>query len=328
MSGNPVREVVILTHGDADGVTAGAIAKSIYRNAEVYFTHPVGLLEDFREFAADSKMAIILDISLDERLVGELLREFKEYRGRLLYIDHHPLPVDPSALLGVGVELVHEEGACAAELAFRHLKPGWEMSRVALYGAIGDYALNTPFVRDAMLKWDIKTLFLEAGVLVLGLDYLGRDYEAKRGIVEELSRNELPSSISELLVAAAIQAKRVEDMRRRLPELVETGEHVAYVINPPGSLGLAAFYARVVAAKPVGVGVEERGESCILSLRAGDPRVDLNSIVRRVAPVQGGHGGGHKQAAGARVPRGRLIEFLEKLDREVGEALSGGRTRK
>ncbi|RLE98401.1 MAG: phosphoesterase [Thermoprotei archaeon] len=313
---------VILAHGDADGVTAAAVAKSVYGEAEVFFTHPVGLLEDFREFTKDAERVLILDISLDEKQLKDLLEEFKRFKGGILYIDHHPLP--PGARLEeIGVEVVHEEGPCAAELTFRRLKPGWEMSRVALYGAIGDYALDTPWVREAMLKWDIKSLFLEAGTLVLGLDYIGRDHELKRRIVNELSRDVLPTSIPELLIAATVQAKRIEEMRRKLPQLVRTRRSVAYVVNPPGSLGLAAFYARVVADKPVGLAASERGGTYVISVRAGDPRVDLNSLLRRLAPRLGGHGGGHPQAAGARIPASRLSEFIEELDRAVSAACSG-----
>ena len=315
---------MILAHGDADGVTAAAVAKSVYKSAEVFFTHPVGLLGDFREFAREASRVLILDISLDERHLEDLLDEFRRFRGEILYIDHHPLP--PGARLEeVGVEVVHEEGPCAAELTFRRLKPGWDMSRVALYGAIGDYALNTPWVKEAMLRWDIKSLFLEAGALVLGLDYIGRDHELKRRIVDELSRDVLPTSIPELLIAAVVQARRIEEMRRRLPQLVKSRGSVAYVINPPGSLGLAAFYARVVTGKPVGLAASERGGTYVISIRACDPRIDLNSLLRRLAPRLGGHGGGHPQAAGARIPAARLAEFIEELDEAVSAACSGKR---
>ncbi len=308
---------MVLAHGDTDGITAAAIVKSVFRGAKVYFTHPVGLLGDFREFARRADRVVIVDISLDERLLPEIVEEFRRFGGRILYIDHHPFPPGARALEEAGVEVVHEEGPCAAELAYRRLNPGWEMSRVALYGAIGDYALDTPWVREAMSKWDIKSLFLEAGVLVLGLEYFRKDYEFKRRVVEELSRDALPTSIPELVLAATVQARRLEEMRRRLPTLVRRLKAIAYVVNPPGSLGLAAFYARVMAGKPVGVAVEERNGTCVMSLRSSDPRVDLNSILRKLAPALGGHGGGHRLAAGARVPSSKLEEFLRKLDEEV-----------
>lgn len=311
--------VVILAHGDADGVTAAAIAKAVL-GGDVYFTHPIGLLEDFKRYARGADVVVILDIALDEASLEGLKSEFRSFPGRVLYIDHHPVPPRFS-LEAPNVEFVHEEGACAAELAFRRLKPARDMSRVAIYGAIGDYAIDTEWVKAAMAEWDIKSLFLEAGVLVLALDRLGRNYELKRKVVEGLSRNGLPSSIPGLLSLAAEQAKAVEEMRQRLPKLVKVGGLIAYVIEPGASVGLAAFYAAVEAGKPVGVAVEERKGVFSGSARARDARINLNAALRAVAPKFGGSGGGHPQAAGFRVPIESFEEFLSELDRVLAEQL-------
>lgn len=310
---------VILAHGDADGVTAAAIAKAVL-GGEVYFTHPVGLLEDFRTYAKGCDLVAILDISLDERSLPELRSELRRFPGKVLYIDHHPMPPH-AGIEAPNVEVVHEEGPCAAELAYRRLQPGREMSRVALYGAIGDYALDTEWVRAAMADWDIKSLFMEAGVLVLALDRVGRNYELKRKIVEELSRNALPSGIPGLLGLAAEQARAVEEMRVRIPQLVRTSELIAYVVEPGASVGLAAFYAAVATGKPVGVAVEERKGLYAGSARARDARIDLNAALRVAATKVGGSGGGHRLAAGFRVPRERFGEFLSELERALAEQL-------
>lgn len=311
--------VVILAHGDTDGVTAAAIAKSVL-GGEVYFTHPVGLLGDFRSYARGADLAVILDVSLDEASLEALKSEFRSFPGRILYIDHHPKP--PRAdFEAPNLEVVHEEGSCAAELAFRRLKPARSMSRVALYGAIGDYAIDTEWVKAAMAEWDIKSLFLEAGVLILALDRIGRNYELKRKVVEELSRNALPSSVPGLLSLAAEQAKAIEEMRLRIPSIVRTREHIAYVVEPGASVGLAAFYAAVEAGKPVGIAVEERKGMYVGSARARDARIDLNAALRAVAPRFGGSGGGHPRAAGFRAPIGRFEEFLNELERVLAEQL-------
>ncbi len=310
---------VILAHGDADGVTAAAVAKSVL-GGEVYFTHPAGLLGDFRSYARGADLVVILDVSLDEASLEALKSEFRSFPGRILYIDHHPLP--PRAdLEAPNLEVVHEEGSCAAELAFRRLKPARGMSRVALYGAIGDYAIDTEWVKAAMAEWDIKSLFLEAGVLILALDRIGRNYELKRKVVEELSRNALPSSVPGLLSLAAEQARAIEEMRLRIPNIVRTRGLVAYVVEPGASVGLAAFYAAVEAGKPVGIAVEERKGMYVGSARARDARIDLNAALRAVAPRFGGSGGGHPRAAGFRVPVGRFEEFLSELERALAEQL-------
>lgn len=311
---------VILSHGDADGVTAAAIARAALGAGEVFFTHPAGLLNDFREFARGAELVVVLDVSLDESSLREFNKEIRALPGRVVYIDHHPPPLS-GRLEAPNLELVHERGPCAAELAFRYFSPGWELSRVALYGAVGDYALNTPWVREAMARWDIKSLFLEAGVLVLALDRLGRNYVEKRRVVEGLARNELPSGMPGLLQLAAEQARAVEEVRRRLPEIIRTTKLLAVVVGPGASPGLSAFYAAVLTGKPVGVAVEERKGLYVGSARARDARIDLNVALRETAPAVGGTGGGHPQAAGFRVPPGSFERLLALLEEAVGRQL-------
>jgi nanoRNase/pAp phosphatase (c-di-AMP/oligoRNAs hydrolase) len=55
-----------------------------------------------------------------------------------------------------------------------------------------------------------------------------------------------------------------------------------------------------------------------ISLRRRNGDVDLNTILRRVAPDHGGTGGGHPFAAGARIPEKELEAFLFNLDEAIG----------
>jgi RecJ-like exonuclease len=47
--------------------------------------------------------------------------------------------------------------------------------------------------------------------------------------------------------------------------------------------------------------------------------VDLAAALRESAHRPGGVGGGHRIASGATVPKGREMEFLELVDKMVGE---------
>ncbi|ABL78915.1 DHHA1 domain-containing protein [Thermofilum pendens] len=303
---------VILAHGDSDGVTAAAIAKSVYRDAEVFFTHPVGLAKDLEEFARGRSPVIILDVAVDEAGAPRLAEVLRSLGAEVVYVDHHPGGEALEKIRVPGVRVVHEEGPCAAELAYRFFKPPREMSRVALYGAIGDHALGTAWVAEALEEWDLKTLFFDAGVLVLALEALGRDYESKRRVVDLLAGGGVPSREKSLVELAARQSLLNEELRVRVREKALVVGQVAYVMDPGGSLGTAAFYARVERGVKVGVAVERRGETCVMSLRSTGG-VDLNALLRRIAPRHGGHGGGHRQAAGARIPCGELEKFLAEL---------------
>ena len=43
-------KTLILTHGDSDGICSGAIAKTAYPDAYVYFTNPVSLLDELKPY--------------------------------------------------------------------------------------------------------------------------------------------------------------------------------------------------------------------------------------------------------------------------------------
>ena len=68
---------LILTHGDSDGVCSGAIAKSAYPDSDVYFTSPLGILDELK-LADGYKNVIICDIAVDEIKCVDLFRRLEE----------------------------------------------------------------------------------------------------------------------------------------------------------------------------------------------------------------------------------------------------------
>ena len=64
-------KTLILTHGDSDGICSGAIAKTAYPDAYVYFTSPVNLLAKL-SLIESVETLIICDIALDEGHSSEL----------------------------------------------------------------------------------------------------------------------------------------------------------------------------------------------------------------------------------------------------------------
>ena len=104
-------------------------------------------------------------------------------------------------------------------------------------------------------------------------------------------------------------------MLRELKEHIQVHGNVAYTINFPFSLGKTALYARAMAGALVGVAGEDRKEMVDMSLRACEDGVDLNRLLRRIAPKFGGSGGGHPLAAGARVPKKNFENFVKELNK-------------
>lgn len=306
--------MTILAHGDSDGVCSAALLKAaysgIYDQIDVYFTHPAGLLGDFKEYAKGD--VYIVDVAIDEWAAPEILRAFEKYRGRIVYIDHHPPPSSFSP--PPNVEIFHKLGAAASELAFRYVEGllPETYDRVALYGAIGDYLDNTDWVEEALGRWDKRVIYFEAGVLSQGLEGARRLHDLKRDIVRHLSENKPPSSHEELLARAIEQSRQNERLAQWVPNNIVREGLVAYVIDPPGPLGLAATLARGTAKVPVGIALETRKDIYVLSLRSSG--FDLNEFLRDFSRRYRVPAGGHPSAAGARLPKDLFKTLLNELN--------------
>lgn len=312
--------LTILAHGDADGVCSAALVKaalgSKYDEVRVVFTHPVDLVKDFREFAAGD--VYIVDVAIDEKYFSEAREALPSHRGRVVYIDHHPLPGEIP-----GIEIFHEEGASASELTYRMLAGllPRRMSRVALYGAISDYMDYTEWVQSALLQWDKRIVYFESGVLMQGLERARKDHEFKREVVDHLTRGGAPSAMNRLLRLAEEQAKINEALTEWVEKNAVVKGAVAYVVNPPGPLGLAANLARGIREAPVGLAAEERGDIYVLSLRSVG--VDLNAFLREFARKYDVSGGGHKNAAGGRVPKSLFENLIDELNWYISRQRQG-----
>uniref|UniRef100_A0A7C2BM12 DHH family phosphoesterase n=1 Tax=Thermosphaera aggregans TaxID=54254 RepID=A0A7C2BM12_9CREN len=315
---------VVLAHGDGDGVVSGSLACAYIKTkgsaCNVFFTHPVGIVEDLKSFTKQGDNIIILDIAVDELHKDELVKVLKARAedGKVVYIDHHPLPEAFNAL-GEGIEFIHDSCCSASELSYRYfsgkgLDP--EYGRVALYGAISDYLDETPWVRSELLKWDRRGIYLEAGIITQGLEGSRRDHEFKRKVVAHLSGNRLPSTLPDLVSRALHQAVVDEELRLWVKANVNVYGNISYVIDPDGSLGRAANYAMVYGGTLVGLAAESRGDMYVLSLRSRGG-VDLNQVLRELSRRLNIHGGGHPYAAGARVKKEVFKQFLDELSNSV-----------
>lgn len=308
----------VFTHGDSDGVCAGALALAARPGSKVFFTHPIGLLEDLEQVEPGDSV-VICDVSLSEAHLPAILARFEAIaeKGSLVYIDHHPL-LD-TRKEDVPGKVVHKLGSSTSELAYSFFRSnlGPLLSRIAVYGAIADYLDNTPVIREILRNWDKRTIYLETGILVQGLEGTRRDHDFKRTVVRELAQNYPPSFNKRLLKLAIKNTRREETILHELKDHIKTHGKIAYTLNVPFSLGKTAIYARAIAGTPVGLAGESRRGFIDMSLRTGDEDLDLNRLLRAIAPRFGGSGGGHPMAAGARIPEQQFLAFIK----ELGDAL-------
>lgn len=319
---------LLFVHGDSDGLCSGALAFHYYKNIKgeeprVIFTHPAGLLKDLKEFLEEDAKIFIADIALAEDTYAhtvEMLNKISKTK-EVVYVDHHPLPLDFTPK-EVDFDFVHDLGASSSELTFKLFEDSLDpdYSRVFLFGAIGDYLDETGFVRRWIDYWDKRAIYFEAGVLSQGLEASRKMYDFKRHVVEHLSQNRLPSGLSELLIKALIESQNEEEMRAQVKGNLVRLNYITYVVEPGGSLGRAANYARIYGNTPVGIAIQFLDDIANMSIRS-NREVDVNYILRRVVREFGASGGGHPFASGARVKRRHLKDFLDRIDGEIGRTL-------
>ena len=312
---------LILTHGDSDGVCSGAIAKSAYPEADVYFTSPVGILDELK-MADGCRNIIICDIAVDVRSCTGLYNRLEELArsASITYIDHHPLP-DKCW----DVDWMHNDlNMCSSELTYKVLEDqlSSDMRRVAIYGAIGDYYDNTPSIREWLQDWDKRSLFFQAGTLIQALIHMGRNYDFKRKVLFPLSHDMIPTEIPDVLGIAREGAQFEEALRLRVKKEVTSLQNLAYVIDPKGYMSKSAIYAASYGMRGVGVAAEYRNHKDVydMSLRSR-VNIDLNRLLKIIAIKHGGTGGGHAAAAGARVPAASLVPFLQDMDAAIGKEI-------
>lgn len=319
-------KTLVLTHGDSDGICSGAIAKSAYPDASVYFTNPVNLLDKLNEIK-NVRTLIICDIAINEKHCLELYSRLRELARdcNIYYIDHHPLPqICPMDEIE-GEEWLYNDctGPCSSELTFRAFEDllSRDMRRVAIYGAIGDFCDNTPHVKNWVKDWDKRSLYFQAGTLIQAILQKGKDYDFKRTLLNPLSRDRIPSRIPGLLELARDAALNEEKIRVFVKQNVKVLKNSAYIVNTNNSISKAAIYAASYGRKDVGIAAEQRPKKGIydLSIRSRG-QADVNRLLRTIAPRFGGSGGGHPRAGGARIPEESFEAFLRTFDAGIGEA--------
>jgi RecJ-like exonuclease len=311
---------LILTHADTDGLCSGALALSIYPDAEVIFTNPVEIAEDIRN-ARKHDRVIACDVAIDISVAPVLKRTIDRIAAEkdVVYIDHHPLPRGFSASW-----LIHRLDACGSLLTFNHFRDALDpdMSRVAMYGAIGDFRDTTPLAMEMAERWDKRSLYYEAGTLSQGIEIDHKNLGYKRALVRQLAVNKLPSQMEGLTEKAVLASRLEETLRQRVERTVRQMTHLAYVVDPDGFISKAAIYARIYGSRPVGICAEYHDNKQVYDLSArAEAGVDLNILLNLAATRFGGHGGGHAAAGGGRIPAKSLDEFLAYLDILLGDAL-------
>ncbi|MFH0956746.1 MAG: DHHA1 domain-containing protein, partial [Candidatus Aenigmatarchaeota archaeon] len=257
----------------------------------------------------------------DAAEVSRILLE-KSKSSKITYFDHHMIPstADEDAL--AAIEHVHKLNVSASELIFRHYQKDIPKERIwiALYGAIGDYEDDTPFVQDRIVNWDRRALYFEVSTLIMGIKMQDfSTYDAKRRIVQTMSIGKNPSDVPGLVSAAKQAVNQEFELYAYIKSHAEKRGRLGVVTNIPqcGFRGPAALFAATVMDTDVGMYIWERENHVDITVRKRKSPVELNVVMEAAAETVGGSGGGHPAAAGARIPKDKLDKFIHQVNKMI-----------
>jgi single-stranded-DNA-specific exonuclease len=351
-----IPSVICLSHReDVDGLASAALVKSAFKKCRVVLLDYANLIRELKRLSSlisttgrvdssydqsnksnktvskpkrrRSKKLIICDLGLNkknESIFVDVLGEIASDGFKVEYIDHHDVGDDiKSALKKVGVTLVHSTDECTSVQVYERYKNRLNSysSFYAAAGALTDYMEQRPIASMLVSRFDRHFLMLESTVLSYMISSNQHDENFLLKIVDTISENKYPHEIEGGFMMAEKYAIKVSEAVKSLERSITLMKRLAYVRN---DLDLTASvivnFVLGISGRPVALVYKPRDEigSFVISIRGSKECTShLGREVNDIAANLGGSGGGHEKASGAVIPKERLNEFIEELDRRI-----------
>jgi len=308
---------------DVDGLGAGAIVKAA-TGAKVILTDYEDLIENLGKVPDDVDHLVVCDVGTDNADLEDFVREMKRVlkHGKVTYVDHHFMSAaTKKRLKATGVNLVHDVRDSAAMLAYKTFKAELpEGARlIALCGAVTDYMDSSKMAVDMMEQADRQFVLLEASMLSYALGAKARDPGFPELVVDELSQMKHPHEIEGVPEAAVEQLDEVAKLGAEVLAKGKKLGRLAYMETTQYSTGNVAKLLIGAFGVPVGVAFKQKQEGWFeVSTRGtSKSKAHLGKVLSSASAKLGGSGGGHRNAAGCRVPASKIGDLLDLLSKKV-----------
>jgi single-stranded-DNA-specific exonuclease len=273
------------------------------------------------------KRLFICDLGLsrktEDKFVG-LVKEIISKGIKVTYFDHHDIDDElRKKLKKTGVTLIHSVEECTSVQIYSKYKNKLD-SHAAFFAAsaaLTDYMECRPLASSIVSRYDRQFLMLEAAALsyMISSNQHNEDFLVKA--VNTLSEMKYPHEIEGGFAIAERYAKKVSDGVRAVQGSIVAKKKVAYTQSISDlSASVIVNFVLGISEKPVAMVYRLKDDinSYIISIRASNAcSVHLGRIVNEVASNMGGSGGGHERACGAVVPKDKLEEFINAIDKLV-----------
>lgn len=308
---------------DVDGLGSAALVLAA-TGAELLLTDYNELLKDLNKVPPDAEQVIICDMGSDASSADELVDKLGRIasRSKLTYIDHHYASAETKRRIRrKGVKLVHNVRECASMLTYLTFQKSLpeDAKLVALYGAVTDYMDDSPAAKKLMEQTDRHFVLLEATMLAYAVAQRGEEPGYPYTISKELSQMKTPHTIDEVPTLSLEHLEEMVTLREAVKLYGKTIGRVAYMETSQQATGGVAKLLVGAFGVPVGVSLKEKTKGWYeVSLRStSECKVHLGRTIGAIATSLGGSGGGHRKAAGARVPTDKAQEMLRLLSKKV-----------
>lgn len=308
---------------DVDGISSASLATSALR-CDFSLTDYGSIIEDMAKVPSSIDRFILCDIGTNSSTLQSFIELISKIakRADVTYIDHHYMPAKvKEKLRGIGIELIHDTHECSSILtfkAFENLLPNGA-EKVALYGAVTDYMDDSPIASKLMERHDRHFILLEATLLSHAISIKGNDNNFLDMLVRELAKMKLPHEIDDVPHYALEQAKNLVRLSDQVKKNGKILRNIAYMETDEFSTGNIAKLLLGAFDKHVSISYKESYKGWYeVSVRATSScKVHLGRLIGRISGMLGGSGGGHKRAAGCRVPKDKINELLSMLDNSL-----------
>ena len=308
---------------DVDGLGSGALAVAA-TGGEILLSDYDDLVQNLKRIPIEADRLVMTDLGADSADFPDFLAEMKRIAGhaKVTYVDHHHMSEKAKRQLrSLRVQVVHDTGECASILTYRTFKDVLpEGARlIALCGAVTDYMDDSPVAKKMMEQGDRQFVLLEASMLSYALGEMQGKEGFPEMVVNELSRMKLPHEISGVPEAAVEELRKVAGLTDLVKKEGKKMGRLAYMVTSEYSTGNVAKLLLGAFGVPVGVAMKTKQEGWYeVSLRStSDARIHLGTTIGKIAARLGGSGGGHRKAAGCRVPVSRVDEMLKTLAKKL-----------
>lgn len=300
-------KILLFTHGDADGLTAGALLVREFEKRgleyEVVITQPFTLGNDLYKHGLD-RSYIIVDLAISEKSKGLLL-------PGTLVIDHHPdTKKYERELNNRGVFTLVDIKKSASMLVYSIVSKNKKNKYLANLGAAGDRVIED------------EELGRQASILAASMGLHPKDDKMRHYILRCLADG---MTVWEMKEVKKRSQKAFAKLDRVSEEFVTLFENDKFVVRfYKEGFGFASKLANKLHKETKKIAfaacyLEPESPELLLTGRTMSKETfDLRQIFK-VFTKWGGYGGGHSGAASGVIPKEKFVDFcflLEEISRK------------